>query len=315
MPSCAVRSFTDPDDFAASIRGAKTELTVVGSGDFAASITRIDFGRLWMQRLSERLPRIMHSADSCGRAIISFHTQSGPDLVRGGVAVSSNSVARLGKDHSYFQRSSGCTRWGSMSLPVEDMHNAGAVIAGCELTPGPEELIVTPPPAALARLQRLHAQAEDLAEQAPGIIATTQAARGLEQALLQAMVDCLSTPERGADTSAHRRHERIMRRFHAAIEEHPEEAVYIPDLCAIVGVPERTLRHCCYESLGMGPKRYLMLHRMHLTRQALLKAEATATTVTEIAANFGFWNFGRFSIEYKALYSEAPSTTLRIPPP
>ncbi len=47
LPS-AVRNFTDPDDYAASIRGAKTQLTVVGRGDFTSSITRVDFHRLWI---------------------------------------------------------------------------------------------------------------------------------------------------------------------------------------------------------------------------------------------------------------------------
>ena len=87
--------------------------------------------------------------------------------------------------------------------------------------------------------------------------------------------------------------------------------MYIPDLCAIVGVPERTVRLCCYESLGMGPKRYLLLRRMNLAWQALRKADMAVTTVTDVAANFRFWNFGRFSVEYKVLYGELPSTTLR----
>ena len=78
--------------------------------------------------------------------------------------------------------------------------------------------------------------------------------------------------------------------------------MYIPDLCAIVGVPERTVRLCCYESLGMGPKRYLLLRRMNLAWQALRKADMAVTTVTDVAANFRFWNFGRFSVEYKVLY-------------
>lgn len=315
MPSSAVQNFTDPDDYTASIRGAKTQLTVVGRGNFNAKVTRVDFRRLWMQRLSENRPRIMHSADAGGRAIVSFHTQPGPSLLRGGIEVSSNSIARLGKDHNYFQRSSGSTHWGSMSLPVADMHAAGAAITGYELTPLSHELIVTPPPAAMAKLQRLHAEAGDLAERAPEIIANAEVARGLEQALIHAMVICLSVTDRGGNSSAHRRHEKIMRRFHAAIAEHAEEAIYIPDLCAIVGVPERTLRLCCYESLGMGPKRYLLLHRMKLARQALRKAVAAATSVTEIAANFGFWNFGRFAVEYKALYDELPSATLRSSTP
>ena len=106
-----------------------------------------------------------------------------------------------------------------------------------------------------------------------------------------------------------------MRRFRAAIDEHPEEAIYIPELCSSLGVPERTLRLCCDEALGMGPKRYLMLRRMNLARQALRKADGTTTTVTAVAANFGFFSFGRFSVFYRTLFGEMPSTTLHAAPP
>jgi AraC-like DNA-binding protein len=158
-----------------------------------------------------------------------------------------------------------------MSLPMEEFCAAGAAITDSDFTPLSHELIVTPPPAALAKLQRLHAEAGDLAENAPGILANADAAHGLEQALIQAMVACLSTTERAGHSLARRRHEKIMRRFHAAIAGRSEEAVYIADLCTMLGVPERTLRVCCNESLGMGPKRYLLLRRMKLARQALLK--------------------------------------------
>ncbi len=61
----------------------------------------------------------------------------------------------------------------------------------------------------------------------------------------------------------------------------------------------------------MGPKRHLLLRRMDLARHALGEAGANETTVTNIAANIGFWNFGRFAIDYKALFGENSFTTLR----
>jgi AraC-like DNA-binding protein len=63
----------------------------------------------------------------------------------------------------------------------------------------------------------------------------------------------------------------------------------------------------------MSPKRYLLLRRMHLARRALRDGAPTATTVTEIATRYGFWQFGRFAGQYRSLYGELPSVTLGHP--
>ena len=71
MLSSDVRSFTDPDDYAA-IRQSSAQLTVTGRGYFTGQIIRIDLHRLWMQRFSDNLPRIAHMDSRGGRAVISF---------------------------------------------------------------------------------------------------------------------------------------------------------------------------------------------------------------------------------------------------
>jgi transcriptional regulator GlxA family with amidase domain len=164
----------------------------------------------------------------------------------------------------------------------------------------------------MARLQRLHAAAVQLAESAPEIIAHPDAAHGLEQALIEALVACLGGGAAGEDTLA-RRHTLVMRRFRRAVEQNPDQPLYIPELCAAIGVSDRTLRVCCQEQLGMSPKRYLLLRRMHLARGALRDSAPGMTTVTEIATQYGFWQFGRFAGEYKSLFGEAPSATLHRP--
>jgi transcriptional regulator GlxA family with amidase domain len=71
------------------------------------------------------------------------------------------------------------------------------------------------------------------------------------------------------------------------------------------------MRNCCQEHLGMPLNRYLTLRRMYLARRALEQADPAATRVTDVATEFGFWEFGRFAVTYKSAFGESPSTTLR----
>ncbi len=310
MTSSAVRTFLEPDDYAASIRVARTEMTVIGGGHFRARLTDINLHRLWMQRFSESLARVTHSFHPRGQAIISFRTRPGPPLFWAGVEMHPTCIIRHSEGQDAFQRSTGRTCWGAISLPVEAMVSAGAALAGCDLAPPRQTLHVIPPAAAMARLLRLHAAIAKVAENAPETLRDPGAVRGMEQSLVQAMVHCISKAEARTDRLALQHQVVIMRRFRRSLEGHRDQPLYIPELCAEIGVSERALRVCCHDQLGMGPHRYLALRRMHLARRALLCGAPAETTVTEIATRYGFWQFGRFAREYKILFEELPSTTM-----
>jgi AraC-like DNA-binding protein len=310
MPSSAVRTFIDPDEYGEGIRG-RAELTVIGRGQFRAKLVRIDLHELWMQLHSDNLPRITYSPKWTGRNVISFRTQPGPGLLLAGIETQLSAIVRHGgAADGFYQRSSGPAHYGSVSLPIERIVALSAQ-AGCDLMAPRDTRSFTPRPSAMARLQRLHATAASLATEAPAIIGNPGAARGLEQALIDALVDCLSIGALEEDTAAKRHHRAIMQRFHAAIEDNSDQPLFLPELCASIGVTERTLRRCCQEQLGMAPKRFLLLRRMHMVRRALREAEPYAATVTAIATGFGFWELGRFATVYGSLFGEHPSTTLR----
>ena len=316
MPSSAVHTFADPDDYGAATRRNKAErfeINVTGRGRFTGKIIRIDLHSLWMMRLSDNLPRIGHSATTAGRAMFTFRTEPGPGLLADGLEMQPTSIMRHSEGQNYYRLSAGFASYGSMSLPLEEMATVGEEMAAFDLSPPRDAMLITPPPAAMTRLQRLHAAAGQLAENAPEMIAHPEAARGLEQLLIHALVECLSFGQASEDRSALRRHATIMRRFRRAVEETSDQALYIPELSKAIGVSDRTLEVCCQEQLGMSPKRYLRLRRMHLARRALRDSASDITTVTEIATQYGFWHFGRFAGEYQSLFGEAPSATLHRP--
>ena len=91
------------------------------------------------------------------------------------------------------------------------------------------------------------------------------------------------------------------------------DRVCIDELVTEVGVSQRTIEYAFHEALDVTPVRYLRLHRLDGARRRLSAADPTETSVTTIAALWDFTELGRFSVEYKKLFGEAPSETLRAP--
>jgi AraC-like DNA-binding protein len=89
-----------------------------------------------------------------------------------------------------------------------------------------------------------------------------------------------------------------------------DEPIHISALCRTLAVSERTLRKAFRRIHGLPPCRRLRLLRLSQARRALLAADCTLTSVTEIATCFGFVELGRFSVEYKKEFGESPSQTL-----
>lgn len=106
------------------------------------------------------------------------------------------------------------------------------------------------------------------------------------------------------------RRSQIIRHAKKLIEGLDDMTIQIDDLAREADVSVRTLRNAFLEYYGVSPNRYFMLRRLHAARDTLRKAELEETTVTTVAAQFGFWQFGRFSGHYRRLFGELPSETL-----
>jgi transcriptional regulator GlxA family with amidase domain len=164
-----------------------------------------------------------------------------------------------------------------------------------------------------ARLRRLHAQACRLAETRPKALTHPEVARAIEQGLIHALATCLASKALEYP-AARRHHARIMVRFEEVLAEHLNRPLPMRELCALIGVSDRTLRSCCAEFLGISPSRYMLLRRLKAVRIALRDADPAATSVAQIADSHGFTELGRFAVTYRTAFGESPSTTLRRAP-
>ena len=312
MPRCATFTHDDPIPYQAAIRGGQIELAVTAKGGFRGNLIRIDLHKLWLQHGSENRPRVIHAVLNKQRVGFAFNSDpSGSAPHYSGMQLGPNAIFVIGPGSSVHSRTVEPHSWAAMSLALEDLPVAYGALVGRELTRGPAVRLVHANPAHMVRLVRLHAAARRLAVTAPETLTHPEVSVAMENELVHALVSCLADEVPAKAGSGWRYHTAIIDRFEEVLAANCDRPMYLADICAAVGASERTLRASCEEHLGMGPIRYLWVRRMHLARRALLVADPAKATVTQIATDYGFWELGRFSVSYQALFGEAPSATLR----
>jgi AraC family ethanolamine operon transcriptional activator len=87
----------------------------------------------------------------------------------------------------------------------------------------------------------------------------------------------------------------------------------VRDLAVILDVSERTLEYAFRDQFDISPQAFLINYRLHQARKSLQSSGLGETTVAMVAAENGFFDFGRFAAKYLQLFGEHPSATLRRP--
>jgi AraC-like DNA-binding protein len=316
MPWSRVVEFYDPLSLEAALQSvSQAEILPTVRGQYQVQATQIGMDKLRMQRFQVNLPQIVTVAAAPDRKSIGFLVEgSSSDLHHCGLAVAPGDILVYG-DEALHQRSGSDFRYGTLSLPVEEFPVICTAIIGREFLEEPRrKVVVHPNPELMSRLLRVHKGVGQLAHDVPHLLDQPQVRRALEQQLIHIMVRCLAEAVGVKTAMGAIRHDAIMVRFEKYLEANPGSPLYLAEVCAAIGVSERTLRASCEEHLGMGPIRFLTLRRMHLVHRALMSADPTRATVTRIVTDHGFWELGRFSAAYRALFGELPRETLRTKP-
>ena len=84
------------------------------------------------------------------------------------------------------------------------------------------------------------------------------------------------------------------------------------ELSKRLGVSPRKLSYCFEDVLGISPARYVKMLRLNAVRRELRSVDSVGTTIYDVAARWGFWHFGHFSADFKRMFAELPSETLRV---
>lgn len=314
MAGSGTATFTNPDEFGASVEGARINIIVTGGGDFNARLTWLNLDRLYLLHSRENLPRVGFFTLSPAQAFFSFLTKAELPLTYGAFDLEYGDVVFHGRGERLHQRINGECRWGLISMSHEQLAATTKALTGTKMISPAEGRVLRPSRNTAGRLLRLHSKVCRLVETKLELIANPEIARALEQELVQALIDCLTSGNASGNPKRKRHHAEIMVRFEDALASHREPLLNLPALCSAIGVPERTLRMCSAELLGLSSTRYHLLRRLNRARSELLNADPHTTSVSQIAHNHHFVELGRFAVAYRTVFGEMPSFTLRHSP-
>jgi AraC family transcriptional regulator, ethanolamine operon transcriptional activator len=307
--------FSDFDEFADSIRGIAGRFVPTARSESEWWLEECALGRLELQQLQIGGASTFAGVGTPDTLTLGI-PMTDPKRIRiDGYALEDNSYIFPRRDLPFTVATRQATRWAGVTIPLRDEMWQGMFDA---------ERIMTSVPGtrAQARLEcldrlrqlitRFNSQDAKIAILDPA--AGTSAAQDMLDAMLRT-IESSSAPGVQHVERSHISRSRVIGNAIALMEARQGEPLYVDDLCRATSVSERTLRNVFHEYFGVGPMRLLKARQLLEIRNALLAADPAHDTVAKIAASFGIWDFDLFARNYKALYGESPSETLRKPSP
>ena len=289
------------------------QLTVNAPVNYRATMSALRLDRVWLLNAEDNAARTVRIRLPGDLVVLAMLPGLQRSVLAGGVEFNPTQLNQHRPGRDYHQTTLGPTLTSAL-LIAPDQLRAVAGLFGVTAPGLDGNHLIEPRPHALHRLMRLHIGAMRLVQDTNGILASPEAMRGLENALLEGLAGCLHDASIHPMSTAQRSHEAILRSFDDLLAANPGKSLFMSDICAGIGISARALRACCEAHLGMGPKHFLMLRRMHLARRKLLDGTPDNTSVTDVATSFGFWELGRFAVAYRHIFGELPSATLRRRP-
>lgn len=173
-------------------------------------------------------------------------------------------------------------------------------------------IVASLPPRRVEAFRRLLLAALEAVSRDPHVLAQPPAREALARSLLRGTLK-LFGPAGGADAPVRTptRSHTLVRRAQAIVRSRIEEPVTVEALCVELDVCRRTLQYAFHEVLGINPVGYLRAVRLNGAHRALKAAAREGASVQDVAARWGFWHLSHFAADYRRMFGERPSETLK----
>jgi AraC family transcriptional regulator, ethanolamine operon transcriptional activator len=134
----------------------------------------------------------------------------------------------------------------------------------------------------------------------------------LRSALMGHICDAIqSASDMPAPPPSYQARKAVVERARHFVLANRHNTVTIAELCKALNTSRRTMQYCFQEVLNASPVQYLRAIRLNRVRRELRSGNPAVTQVQDVAARWGFWHLSHFACDYRAMFGELPSDTLR----
>lgn len=309
--SCASRTTRDADEHAESLRAWDQRYEQLTPGGFEGRLTDVWLGGTQLFR--EVTNQIVHQAGRAWTGAWVFGVvldNQGEGAIQGSPLAQGGAFS-LGCDTDFLFRTPRCLDVVGIALSRDWVETSAAATGDRSL----QDAAAAPP-----RLFRRCADIDELRTYlrelftAMEVDSTPFRQPNAQRSVVSALAGTLSAVVSGDSGISHAAsrdaRSRLVERAKAYVLDRRETPVTVTELCEFLCVSRRTLQYCFQDVLGVNPVQYLRAIRLNGVRREL-RNHPTGVRIGDVAARWGFWHLSQFSADYRRMFGELPSETLR----
>ena len=306
----------DPDELKQVIDSAQITHTLVQGGRLRFDLQRLQLGSGTLD-CGLYGSAILAEGDFPAQAVAVGMVVEGPGpILRNGEFNRLHSVQLYGENAEISYRAEPETRWMVYAIDRATLQEASIELTGRPL-PIPEtgSISVDPSPETGTVLARTIFETLSVAASASESSATAALAKRLQERLhydITRAVASAQSQERQSRIARERaRRRQIVSRAEEFLRANLSEPFSLSGLADATGVGARQVQYHFQKIYGMTPLVWFRSRKLAGIRAELKRRGGSDTRVTDVAMDWGFYHLGRFSREYRRLFGEKPSDTLR----
>ncbi len=301
----------DPADLEEAVRRCRLRIRLLAGGRFTFAHRRLSINNLTLDSAMQTLPLLVTGSVTRDHVLLGASPRADASLRLNGRPVGEGDVQLYSNASDMDIRSPVDWHWVALQLPRAQFESVVASRIGGPLEPRrsaalnfvldpterrhlASEIEAAFTVAARSGSDNGHPLAAQLEERIIGAFM-----RAIASAMPSGVVDCVLRPRRAA----------ILRRAERYLRDRPAKLFSSQELCDAVSLGERAIEKLFRETHGLTPRQWHFVHRLNGARNDLLHGRLAE--VSEIAANWGFFQPGRFAVHYRRLFAESPRVTLQ----